>query len=182
MKQMKSTMQQQFWAGTMKLQLNYNTLTLLKAAGISVLAICLCSCAAIQKSSCNTDTAYSQGVNDARGNRDMQTNYAYFCPASQSQINAAYGRGYKTVLKHQINKGYGPHRDDGWTCLDSYGKKVCGYNCIKDNLSKVYRGQHRYDNCVEDSFNKIKCGKHCRIDMNSAICDKERYSKESSRP
>ena len=164
----------------MKIKLNFKTI--LKVTSMAILASSLFGCAEIQKTTCTTDSAYAQGVNDARDNQNMQSNYASYCPTNQSKINAAYRRGYKTGLKHQSNNSQSTSAKDGWMCLDSYGQQVCGYNCIKDDFDKVYCGQRRYDNCITDTFGHIKCGKHCRIDVNSATCQKERYSKGSSNP
>lgn len=59
----------------------------------------LSGCAQVIQSTCNTDSAYATGVNDARQNNPMQANYAAFCQEGQHKINAAYRRGYREGLR-----------------------------------------------------------------------------------
>ncbi|ODN43694.1 hypothetical protein [Piscirickettsia litoralis] len=119
---------------------------------------------------CNTDAAYSQGVNAARHGEDMEINYAAACPANQSQINAAYRQGYQYTLKHQpteINININTHKgksavDKPYLCHDQFGQKVCGYDC------KSFAGQWRCaqkpdQECIQN-MDDIKCGYHCNKD------------------
>jgi hypothetical protein len=160
----------------MIIKLNSNMI--LKVSSIVILAPILSGCAVIQQQYCNTDAAYSEGMNDARANQDMESNYASSCSVNQSHINASYRRGYEIGLKNKPDNSQRTDTGDGWMCLSH----VCGYGCIKDSYNEVYCGKRRYDTCITDTYGTIKCGKHCRIDMTSAKCEKERYSKGSRRP
>jgi hypothetical protein len=72
------------------------------------LMLLLGGCARLQQDyieqTCNTDAAYAAGVNDAKNNIDMQTNYAGGCPANVATLNDSYRRGYQFSLA-QVNSG-----------------------------------------------------------------------------
>jgi len=61
----------------------------------------LAGCVTMIKNACNTNAAYSRGINDAQDGFNMQQNYASLCPVRQVKINRAYRRGYLNGMKHR---------------------------------------------------------------------------------
>lgn len=147
----------------------------MKAINLLILIVLLGSCASMMEDYCSENTAYSAGVNDARNGQDMNAHYAYSCPADmKEQATESYNKGYHTGLEAgekgsgQINVvlgGGGPKRE----CLEKYGKRVCGYNCVEayGNIRCASRPDH---NCVE-AYGDIRCGRDCRTEYGQIVCD-----------
>ena len=77
--------------------------------GFSLFILLLLSgCAQMQQDwitqHCNTQAAYSQGINDVRHDEDMQSNYAENCPNTQVQINQAYSQGLSFRINSSATK------------------------------------------------------------------------------
>jgi hypothetical protein len=64
--------------------------------------VLLCDCAQHSNNNnpCTPEAAYLAGVNDAQNGRNMQENYAVFCPAAadHKRLNNAYSRGYNQYI------------------------------------------------------------------------------------
>ncbi|WP_299495806.1 hypothetical protein [uncultured Shewanella sp.] len=140
-----------------------------------IVIISLSGCAQMQQDwiaqHCNHQAAYSQGINDARHELDMQPNYAESCPTSQVKLNQAYRQGYQFVLTNQpssinINTA-APHKK--YQCHDQYGQQVCGYDC-KSFAGQWTCAQKPNQECVQN-MSEIKCGYHCiKDDFGQLTC------------
>ena len=148
------------------------------------------------ESTCSENQAYTTGVNDGRTNQPMNSNYAGICPTNQAEYNQSYASGYKFGLEQYSKKvdinidnsnGHSGKDYSQWGCIKnpfSANGQVCGYDCIKNNFGDIYCGKNKYDTCIKNNFGDIKCGEHCRIApySNNIVCEKEAYSKDSSKP
>jgi len=121
-----------------------NSIKILVGAAI---AVSLTGCAQLQEyarqqqenqriNTCNFNSAYSQGVNDAQANQPMNANYADICLDNQMKVQSSYRRGYLTGLRHRpreiININVPRHSQDInagpiWNNDDANGKcpNVC---------------------------------------------------------
>ena len=50
---------------------------------------------------CNFNSAFTQGVNDAQSNQPMNGGYADICQDNRAQVQSSYRRGYLTGLRHR---------------------------------------------------------------------------------
>ncbi|MCL1126583.1 hypothetical protein [Shewanella surugensis] len=130
--------------------------------------ILLSGCAQMQQDwiaqHCNTQTAYSQGVNDARHDQDMQPSYAAGCPTTPDKINQAYRQGYQFVLANQppsVNITTSTAHKK-YECHDQFNQQICGYDC-KTFAGKWTCAQKANQQCIQN-MSDIKCGYHCQKD------------------
>lgn len=93
----------------------------------------------------------------------------------------------------------------GYECIRAFGRKICGYHCIKTSMSaacaahpaqacianvwgqvacgwrcmrhygNVYCTVSRFDTCVQNRYGQIKCGLGCRYVNARVVCAKARY-------
>lgn len=154
---------------------------------------------------CNPDAAFAAGLNAGKSNDDMEVNFAAKCGAYTKTLNAKYADGYKFGYlnqKEQLHETYNRRQyKPPEQCLETFGKKVCGYDCKKSfnkvmcaekpsqqcivgnfgniecGYSCIKAGQsiacakHKNHTCVGNSFGDIKCGKHCFKKFNTITCD-----------
>ncbi|WP_206215492.1 hypothetical protein, partial [Pseudomonas viridiflava] len=87
---------------------------------------------------CNTEGAYQRGYNDGHGEGRMDSSFASGCASDQEAIRRSYRDGFdkgaavkasepKPVEVHVVHEGGRPTPD--WECKESFGQKVCGYDC-----------------------------------------------------
>ncbi len=126
---------------------------------------------------CNYNGAYQIGVNDARTGRPMDA--ARLNPSCEDinapDVQRGYREGYETGMKvPQVQAG--PSSEATvvipQTCLESLGKKVCGYNCVK-GLTDVQCAIKPEHNCVE-AAGQIRCGMNCKADTGQITCDADK--------
>ncbi|WP_299007417.1 hypothetical protein [uncultured Shewanella sp.] len=145
---------------------------------IIMVILSLSGCAQIRQDSmaqhCNQQSAYSQGVNDARQNVAMQPNYAKGCPNTPEQLNHAYRQGYKFAIAHQASKSNINtfETPQAYRCHDQYGQKICGYDC-KSFAGQWTCAQKADQKCIQN-MSEIKCGYHCqKDDLGQLSCEAE---------
>ncbi|MEM6581435.1 MAG: hypothetical protein AAF699_09190 [Pseudomonadota bacterium] len=174
-----------------------------------ILLLALAGCETMRTDSiarnCNTDAAHAAGVNAGKQGSDMIPNYGsrYSCPEQHTALNAAYRDGYKFGLENAAKTA---GRNKGYRCYNSFGKEICGYNCVEAITSvqcaptpdqhcmatdfgsiacgygcaksgnTVKCASNKRENCVADVFGNVICGRNCRIDFNKAKCDEQRDS------
>ncbi|WP_298773879.1 hypothetical protein [uncultured Shewanella sp.] len=135
---------------------------------IIIFILSLSGCAQMQQDwiaqHCNQESAYTQGVNDARHDIDMQPNYAQGCPTTPEKLNQSYRQGYQFVITNQppsinINTSQAQKQ---YRCHDQYGQKVCGYDC-KSFAGQWTCAQKPDQECIQN-MSEIKCGYHCQKD------------------
>ncbi len=136
------------------------------------LLLCLGGCAQLTKmqieSTCSKNAAYAAGINDAKANKDMRSDYAQICPDHQDEYDNSYKAGYKFGLQQHSK-----------TIDININHSSQTAQCMKDNFGDEYCGLKKGDNCVKNAYGDIKCGLHCSInDFNEITCAKERYSKK----
>jgi len=155
---------------------------------------------------CTITAAYSQGLSDGENRRLAVANYATDCPDNKDALNAEYLSGYKDGVRsrhHEDRHSRGRHPYPEHECIESFGDKVCGYNCVQagskircaatpyeqclagdwdeiacgyncmKNSGKVKCARYRIHNCVSTSFGEITCGLNCRIDFSQAVCERK---------
>lgn len=54
-------------------------------------------------------------------------------------------------------------------CLESYGRRVCGYGC-KESYGNIRCASNPRHSCLA-SYGKIYCGLNCREDVGRVVCD-----------
>jgi hypothetical protein len=153
-----------------------------------------------QIATCTTDSAYADGVLDARNKVNARPDYAQACDANQlyhNQLNAAYRSGYQNgaanigvsqescMIDASGSKvcGYDCKKDryEAVKCaqfptqncvIDRYTQEVmCGYNCINAKNGAAYCAHFYQDNCIQDAYGIVKCGYNCRLSGGSIQCD-----------
>lgn len=162
------------------------------------IALMMCSCAAMHedfvKRVCHEDGGYQEGMNHAKKGLDMDTRNLYSCPDGKKEAAMkGYRKGYKDGLKHHAatsghnaamgiigsignifkggkEEGSGPvAMGKKWRCIESYGQKECGYDCI-EAYGKVACTKNPQGNCVE-AYGKIRCGINCKEDYGEIECE-----------
>jgi hypothetical protein len=103
----------------------------------------------------------------------MNNGFATACPAeSQDVVRTSYRQGYmeaqanKPVQIKIINQN-GP--SSRWMCKESFGEKICGYNCL-EAYGKVKCARTADHTCLDD-FGNIRCGLNCRHEYGEFKCD-----------
>ncbi len=132
---------------------------------MAIILLLINGCAAIKASSCTTNAAYSTGVNDARNQHNMSTNYASICDSNNDAINTAYREGYQSVNSNNQNNGI----SSGPQCINNFGDKICGYNCVK-SINNVRCASTSDQQCLADNFGNIACGYGCIKSINEVKC------------
>lgn len=134
----------------------------------------LSSCATMKPENCNYEYGYAEGVNDAKSERNM------FPPIDRDKVctidgleqaKKGYREGYSFVLKTRpsstnitFNNTHGQRRQ----CLEAFGKKACGYNCVSGyGLVKCAEAPEK--KCLA-AFGKIKCGHDCEAKFGNIEC------------
>lgn len=133
------------------------------------------------ESSCNYNSAFRKGYNDAQTDKPMSTDLEQSCdPTLRTQVSTGYMDGYQAYVKAkpmEVNVGQtGPQQQtqvSGWTCLESYGKKECGFDC-KQAYGSIKCAKESSHNCVENSGN-IFCGLNCQVQNNQVSCKQGPY-------
>jgi hypothetical protein len=135
----------------------------------------LTACAAMQQqyvdTLCKTEGAYTQGYNDGHGAGRMDSSFASMCPAEQDALRRAYRDGFEkgaARIAAEPRPAIPPNGE--WRCLESFGKKVCGYDC-REAFGRVRCAQREGDNCVA-AFGSIRCGTRCREQFGEIQCDR----------
>ena len=153
---------------------------------------------------CTHNAAYAAGVNTAKNGKDMLGDYAATtsCSSDAVGLNKAYTSGFQFGLRNTGGNGSSTS-PPGYECRSSFGKEICGYNCVASGSSvrcaaspeqqclaggfgKIACGyncaksqntvkcaQRRGNNCVADSFGNVKCGRNCRVEFGDIKCGKE---------
>ena len=142
------------------------------------------SCTQIQKNHvkryCHYDGAFEAGSNDAQDGKSMKgESLAQNCPDRMKvDVRKGYRDGYTT---ERASRPTGVYADDNVkegrirrnymtrSCIESFGKKVCGYGCI-ESYGKARCARHPGHNCM-DEYGKIVCGSNCREESNRILCD-----------
>lgn len=71
---------------------------------VAVVFVLFSACSAMQQSyveqTCQSESAYAQGMNQARAGKPMEESFAYLCPAeSKTLVMASYRKGYTSGLQ-----------------------------------------------------------------------------------
>lgn len=150
---------------------------------------------AFAEANCNVDAAYAQGMDDARNQASIQTQYGNNCYyVNRAAINQAYRDGYAAGAQMPLAKRQCLKTDFGEACgydckrgnygevrcakyptqqclVDQFGKVHCGYSCVKSQQGKVKCARSYLDNCVINNYGQIRCGRNCRITVAGIRCD-----------
>lgn len=145
---------------------------------IFLIVLFLFGCTAVMmKHPCSSDTAYAEGIKDAKANKQMINNYAEFCPGNQVALNSAYHHGYIAAIfseKHAVAANNpAAATASAQQCVEGPDGKACGYHCMK-SIKMVKCATQPSDNCAGDNSGNIKCGMNCRVEAGHIKCDKER--------
>ena len=121
---------------------------------------------------CHYDGAFEEGLNDAKSEERMAgEDLALQCSEDKrADVRKGYREGYlsfRPATKNEITIIHGSSKPQ--ECHeDNFGKKVCGYNCIK-SFGEVHCGRKPDHYCVED-YGKYICGKNCKEDFGKVKC------------
>ena len=85
-------------------------------------------------------------------------------PPTPIRVNPTYP-GYP----RQGGGGMGTYIPPAQQCIESYGRKVCGYGC-KESYGNIRCAREPRHSCME-SYGKIYCGLNCREDGGRVVCD-----------
>lgn len=131
---------------------------------------------------CNYDGAYEEGTNDAQNGEEMRGSYvANQCHDKvKADVRKGYRDGYTNskasrphnmvvTRKNKNGRGSGPRSAYTRMCIDSFGKKVCGYGCI-ESYGKAKCARHPGNHCM-DEFGKIVCGHNCYEQAGKILCE-----------
>ena len=158
----------------------------------------LSGCAAMQEDyqnqMCNYDAAFESGANAARQNGQMQGSMiAGNCPIeARDSVMSGYRAGYASVPQQRpvlqpvtpviivrppvagglLNPTYPGRRPSpvpDQQCVESYGRRVCGYGC-QSAYGLVRCASNPRHSCIS-SYGKIECGLNCRGEFGRIFCD-----------
>ena len=145
----------------------------LRSTPLLILAVAITSCAQTSEfgtqvaefvrmgNLCSTGEAYAAGVNDAKNNEDMDTDFSLGCPSPEG-LNASYREGYEYGLEHarRSTSVVTPGGVVAQECVTNFGEKVCGYNCKRAGTN-VRCASSPEQQCVANDFGEIGCGYSC---------------------
>jgi hypothetical protein len=149
-----------------------------------VLLSLLVSCTQMQENYrarvCHYDGAFEEGTNDAQAGHVMRgESIAQNCPDKvKADVRKGYREGYTTarantnpgvVINNNIKDGRYRRNTQSKMCIESFGKKVCGYGCI-ESYGKAKCARHPGNNCL-DEYGKIVCGSNCREEYGKVLCE-----------
>jgi hypothetical protein len=124
---------------------------------------------------CNYEYGYAEGVNDAKSERNM------FPPVDRDnactidgleQAKKGYREGYTFIVKSRPSNTHitienGKFRERR-QCLEAFGKKACGYNCVS-GYGSVRCADVPEKKCLA-AYGKIKCGFNCEAKYGDIQC------------